>query len=995
MVGKVFSHYKILEHLGGGGMGVVYKAEDTRLRRTVALKFLPPEFTRDAEAKARFIHEAQAASALDHPNICDIHDIGETPDGQLFIVMTCYEGETLKKKIERRPLKVEDAIDFALQVAQGLTKAHEHGIIHRDIKPANIMVTSDGVAKIVDFGLAKLSGRTMLTKTGSTLGTAAYMSPEQTRGESIDHRSDIWSLGVMLYEMVTGQAPFRGDYENAVVYSILNTRPEPMTGIRTGVPMELERIVGKAMSKDPSERYQHVDEMLVDLKHLRKESESAAHVIMAPAVSAKRPRWKKLLLPAAIVLGLLVVIFVLIPNPFDEVLVSEPKPIAVVTFVNQTGDRGLDYLAEAIPNLLITSLEQSRYLRVMTWERMRDLLTQMGRKDVAVIDKEIGFELCQREGVHAIVTGTFTRAGETFMTDVKVLDVDTKELLETASARGEGVGSILNTQIDQLSREISRGVGLSQRKIGSSPSQIAEVTTSSMDAYNYFLRGRDEYDRFHFKSAREFLERAVGLDSTFAMAYLYLAQSYSSLTDWNAEAKAIQRAKALSSRAPEKERLWIEARYAASRHAGIDRNREKEQAVLEELVAKFPREKRLHNALGFYYQYWKQPREAQREFEEAIRLDPNYAAAVNTLAYVYVDQGDYHRAIEAFQRYASLSPGDANPFDSMGELYLVMGRLDESIARYSEALRVEPTFRNAYVGLAYVYALKEEYDVSLRWLDSLLAAAAPTPGIRAAANYRKLSYLKALGRLREARRTLEVAERLLDEMGDRRAYAFVYYSEAFRALGEANLDAARRHMLAFFEAFRALQPQTPLYNAVQQNTLLGFLELTAGRIDSAQGHIAEAKKGIDSVETLNPSLPMMLALLEAELLLAEGLPDSAIHVYRRAPVAPPRMSDWRMVLYNTPPLRDVTPRAFQAKGQPDSAIVEYARLLRIDTASQDRRYIDPRFHYRLAKLFELTRKSEPAAAEYRRFLEIWKNADPDRPEFIDARKRLAALKVPK
>ena len=210
MIGQTISHYKILEHLGGGGMGVVYKAEDTRLKRTVALKFLPPALTADPEAKERFIHEAQAASSLDHLNICDIHDIGETEDGQLFIVMTCYEGETLKKKIEHGPVPLNSAIDIGLQVARGLQAAHEAGMVHRDVKPANIMVTAKGEAKILDFGLAKLAGGAILTKTGSTVGTAAYVSPEQARGEEVDQRSDIFSFGVVLYEMITGHRPFKG-----------------------------------------------------------------------------------------------------------------------------------------------------------------------------------------------------------------------------------------------------------------------------------------------------------------------------------------------------------------------------------------------------------------------------------------------------------------------------------------------------------------------------------------------------------------------------------------------------------------------------------------------------------------------------------------------------------------------------------------------------------------------------------------------------------------
>ncbi|MFX0200162.1 MAG: serine/threonine protein kinase [Candidatus Hodarchaeota archaeon] len=274
MIGQVISHYWILEKLGEGGMGVVYKAEDMKLKRTVALKFLPPELTRDPEAKERFIQEAQAASALQHNNICMIHDIDETTDGQLFIVMDCYEGETLKKKIASAQLSVDSIIDIAIQIAQGMAKAHERGIIHRDIKPANVMTTRDVVAKILDFGLAKLAGQVGLTKAGMTVGTVAYMSPEQAQGEVVDHRTDIWSLGVVLYEMLTGQLPFKGEYEQAVIYSILNEDPQPLTAFfRSIVPMELERLVSKTLAKHPDERYQHADELLADLKRERKKLE--------------------------------------------------------------------------------------------------------------------------------------------------------------------------------------------------------------------------------------------------------------------------------------------------------------------------------------------------------------------------------------------------------------------------------------------------------------------------------------------------------------------------------------------------------------------------------------------------------------------------------------------------------------------------------------------------------------------------------------------------
>jgi len=268
-IGQTVSHYRILERLGAGGMGEVYKAQDLKLDRPVALKFLPPDLTRDSDTKQRFIHEAKVASALDHPNICTVYAINESDDGQMFIAMACYDGETLKKKIERGPLPIDEAVSIAIQIAHGLDKAHGSAIVHRDIKPANITVTRDGIAKILDFGLAKLSGRTLLTKTGTTMGTVAYMSPEQARSEVVGNRTDIWLLGVTLYEMLTGKRPFQSDYEQALVYSILNQEPESVRQTRPQVPEELERVVLRAMAKRQEDRYQTPAELIADLEACR------------------------------------------------------------------------------------------------------------------------------------------------------------------------------------------------------------------------------------------------------------------------------------------------------------------------------------------------------------------------------------------------------------------------------------------------------------------------------------------------------------------------------------------------------------------------------------------------------------------------------------------------------------------------------------------------------------------------------------------------------
>ena len=293
-IGDSVSHYRIVELLGAGGMGVVYKAEDTRLKRAVALKFLPFSLLQDAEAKERLIHEAQAASALDHPNICTTYEIDETSDGQLFIAMAYYPGETLKKKIERGPLKLDEALDYAMQIAQGLVKAHAAGIVHRDIKPANVMVTSDGLVKIVDFGLAKLLGQTGVTRTGTTLGTVAYMSPEQTKGLEVDARSDLWSLGVVLYEMIAGRLPFAGTDTFAIANAIVHDTPPPLTSLRTGVPMDVERVVTRALAKRTEDRYQTAADFLSEVRRLKRESDGQPSLAAATVASVppRQAKWK-------------------------------------------------------------------------------------------------------------------------------------------------------------------------------------------------------------------------------------------------------------------------------------------------------------------------------------------------------------------------------------------------------------------------------------------------------------------------------------------------------------------------------------------------------------------------------------------------------------------------------------------------------------------------------------------------------------------------------
>ncbi|MEE9189818.1 MAG: serine/threonine-protein kinase, partial [Candidatus Neomarinimicrobiota bacterium] len=467
MIGTTISHYKILEKLGEGGMGDVYKAEDTNLDRIVALKFLPLEMTRDKDIQTRFIHEAKAASALDHPNIYTIHEIDKTEEGQLFICMGYYEGKTVGEKIKQGPLGIDEAFEITIQIAQGLDKAHKKKIIHRDIKSANIIVTIDGVTKIVDFGIAKLTGLTQVTKDGTSLGTASYMSPEQTLGKEVDHRTDIWSLGVVLYEMLTGATPFQGDYEQAVVYSIMNEDPKPLTSLRTGIPLELERIVNKTLAKDPNDRYQHLDELIVDLKHVEKE-----------------PKKEKIEVQKTYMNG---------------------KSLAILPFMSIGDSKEDEYFCDGMHDDILSQVAKIHDLKVVSRTSV------MRYKNT---DKSIG-EIAQELGVETILEGSVRRAGEKVRIVSQLINAKTDGHL-WAETYDRDYADIFAVQTD-VAENIATAL-----KATLTPKEISSIEsepTENMAAYDYYLKGRYYWrvksDPEGNMLAAEMLEKAVELDPNF------------------------------------------------------------------------------------------------------------------------------------------------------------------------------------------------------------------------------------------------------------------------------------------------------------------------------------------------------------------------------------------------------------------------------------------------------------------------------------------------
>ena len=467
MIGQTISHFHILEKLGEGGMGIVYKAGDTKLGRDVAVEFLPPELTRDEEAKRRFIQEAQAASALQHNNICTIHDIDETPDNQLYIVMDCYDGESLKSRIAKSEVRIEEAVDLAIQLAQGLQKAHGKGIVHRDIKPGNIIITNDGVVKILDFGLAKLAGQAGVTKTGSTVGTAAYMSPEQARGVDVDHRTDIWSLGVVLFELLTGKLPFRGEHEAALLYSIVHEEPQAISSLRANVPRAVVSVINKALQKDRTQRFQTARDLMSELKS-------------ATTLAVDLPK--------------------------------QEKSIVVLPFENLSPDPDNAFFADGLTEELIAALSKVRTLRVIS--RTTAMLLRDSRKNVPTIARELN--------VRYVLEGSVRRAGNGLRITAQLIDAPADVHL-WADAYSGTLEDVFGIQ-ERVARAIAAALEVTLDP-GTS-AKLAERPIASVAAYDCYLRAIEsmwELTEASLARSVEHLQRALGMEPNSALLHGALA----------------------------------------------------------------------------------------------------------------------------------------------------------------------------------------------------------------------------------------------------------------------------------------------------------------------------------------------------------------------------------------------------------------------------------------------------------------------------------------
>ncbi|MBM4169124.1 MAG: protein kinase [Ignavibacteria bacterium] len=660
MIGTTISHYEILEKLGSGGMGVVYKAHDTRLKRTVALKFLPPDLTRDAEAKQRFIHEAQAASALQHNNICTIHDIDETDDGRLFIVMDCYEGESLTSRIATGPMQAKEAVDVALHVASGLSKAHEKGIVHRDIKPGNVFITTDGTVKILDFGLAKLAGgQTRLTRAGSTLGTAAYMSPEQAQGLEVDQKTDIWSLGVVLFEMLTGKLPFRGDHEAALAYSVVNEEPIPARRLRADIPTSLETIVVRCLEKDPAKRFQATEDMIVQLRKLQEEKRDPAHVL------ARRSRVLWLAASAIVILGAILFYVYILPPERS----AERKSIAVLPFKNLSDSKQDEYFSDGVTEEIITNLSKIGDLKVTSRTSiMRYKSTDKGLREIA---RELG--------VSVILDGSVRRAGDRVRITGQLIDAESDEHIwaETYDLDMKDVFAIQTDVAEKIALAFRASLSPEEK------TKLHVKPTESLSAHDLFLRGRYEWrqrTQESLQNAASFFHQAVALDPNYALAHVGLADCYALYPYYGIT--------------------------VLSRAEAYDRA---ENSVRKALAIN-PQLAEAHCSLGNILKDWKWDwKGAEREFKRAIELDPAYATAHQWYSECLGAMGSLEASLTEAKRAYELEP--FTPVIA-GNVSLALTRLrkyDEAIQQSRKTTDLDPVFPSAHRVLTRLYYLKRQF----------------------------------------------------------------------------------------------------------------------------------------------------------------------------------------------------------------------------------------------------------------------------------------------